>query len=64
MITFRLGNYSEQEKEIIANLIEFAQMGVCQLCQSTECLLKPEVKCPYRHLLDDLNRVEEKFRQT
>lgn len=64
MITIKLGNYSEREKELIANLMEYAQMGVCQLCQSPNCLVEQNHKCPYRHLLADLERVEEKFRQT
>ena len=63
MITIKLGSYSEQEKELIAKAMEFAQMGVCRLCESPECLPQSYKKCPYRHLLSDLERVEDKFRQ-
>ena len=62
MITVRTGNYSDSEKGIIYEVAIKAIESICSQCRCPHdhnyCWTK---KCPYRHIIDDLDRVVGKF---
>lgn len=58
MITVKAGNYTSKEKESLPTLFMSLSGAVCDYCASVNqdfgC---PHKKCPFRHIIDDLNRV-------